>query len=500
MTVFEMIFEHTVLALYSIALVLIVVYSFGQLHLVITFLKNRWKRKPLAPLQGNEDLPFVTIQLPIYNERFVAERLLDAMAALDYPKDKFEVQVLDDSDDATLEVVAKKVAELKAEGYLIEQVRRPERVGFKAGALEYGLNIAKGEFIAIFDADFLPYPDFLRASLPYFQNEKIGVVQTRWEHINQDYSFFTEIQAFHLDAHFTVEQFSRDVGGYLLNFNGTAGLWRKQCIIEAGGWQHDTLTEDLDLSYRAQLKGWQFTYVDNIGAPAELPAEMGAIKSQQYRWMKGGAEVARKMLWTLWTSDESLGRKIHGSFHLLSSSVFIMTLLLGAMSVPLLYIKHEFMNGSMGFLLIPVGFLMLSFFILALLYFVTFQHREGSFKAGLRRFAINFLPFLSMTMGLSLHNSIAVIQGYLGKRTPFIRTPKFNLTSKKDKVETESNYYIRKVKPSVYLEIFLAIYFCFGIALSFYFLDFAVLPFFLMEAIGFGVVGYFSFRHALVKL
>lgn len=490
--------EYLVLALYGIALVFIVIYSFGQLHLMITYLRHRKDDQTSPPLKDGDEFPFVTIQLPIYNELYVVERLLDAMAAMDYPKDRFEVQLLDDSTDETVEVAAHKVSALRAEGLDVQHIRRPDRVGFKAGALAYGLDSAKGEFIAIFDADFLPHPNFLRATVSNFTDPKIGVVQARWEHINQDYSVFTEAQAFHLDAHFTVEQFSRDRGGFYMNFNGTAGVWRKTCIEDAGGWQSDTLTEDLDLSYRAQLKGWKFRYIDEIGAPAELPAEMGAIKSQQYRWMKGGAEVARKMLGTLWRSDVSFWRKLHGSMHLLSSSVFILVLLLGATSVPLLYLKHEVFSGRMDFLLIPVSFLMGSFGILSCFYFLTVLRREESFSDALRRFLLNFIPYLSISMGLSLHNTIAVVQGFWGKKTPFIRTPKFNVVQRGDNWR-KVKYTSSKLKPSVFFELGMMLYFCVGVWMCFRFKDYSIMPFMLMEMLGFGAVGYFSFRHAILR-
>lgn len=283
-----------------------------------------------------------------------------------------------------------------------------------------------------------------------------------------------------------------------MNFNGTAGVWRKECIRDAGGWEADTLTEDLDLSYRAQIRNWQFRYVDEIGAPAELPAEMGAIKSQQYRWMKGGAEVARKMLGQVWRSKASFARKIHGTVHLLSSSVFILVLVLGASSVPLLYIKHDILHGKVDFLLIPVAALLMSFLILGFLYIVTFAWREKSVWGGIKRFAVNFIPFLSLSMGLSLHNSVAVIQGWMGKRTPFIRTPKFAVKEKKDDFK-DIKYKSKKVDRGVYAELFMTIYFCLGIYMSFQFDDFAVMPFFLMQVFGYGLVGFFSFRHAFMK-
>lgn len=491
----EQIIEYLVLGLYGLSMTLIVVYSLGQFHLVVTFLQNRKKYHQETPIAGNDNLPFVTVQLPVYNELYVVERLLEAIAAFDYPADRFEIQLLDDSDDESYEVAATKVAEIKARGLQIEHIRRPTRTGFKAGALAYGLELAKGEYIAIFDADFLPRPSYLRAALAHFTDPNIGVVQARWEHINRSYSMFTEAQAFHLDAHFTIEQFSRDKGGFYINFNGTAGIWRKICIIDAGGWEADTLTEDLDLSYRAQIRGWKFCYVDEIGTPAELPAEMGAIKSQQYRWMKGGAEVARKMLGRLWASDASVIRKLHGTLHLLSSSVFIIVLVMGLTSVPMLYIKHKLMNGNVDLLLVPIAGLMFCFVVLGLMYVVTFARREGGLKAGLKRFVIHYIPFLSFSMGLALHNSFAVIQGYRGKKTPFIRTPKFNLINRADSWKNVK-YKTRKVKPEVWGEFLMVAYFSVGIWMSFYFKDFAVLPFFLMQAVGFAAVSIFSFRHA----
>ncbi len=493
-----LIFQYLVVGIYLVCLLLIVLYSIGQLHLVFTFYKHRKNYIPEPPLTGDKGLPFVTIQLPIYNELYVVDRLLEATAGQDYPKDSFEIQVLDDSDDETVEMIAQKVAELQARGIQIHHVRRPERTGYKAGALGYGLDFAKGEYIAIFDADFLPRPNYLRSAMAQFISDDIGVVQARWEHINQHYSLFTEIQAFHLDAHFTIEQFGRCAGGYYLNFNGTAGVWRKETIYDAGGWHADTLTEDLDLSYRAQMKGWKFRYVDEIGAPAELPAEMGAIKSQQYRWMKGGAEVARKMLRKVWKSDAPLGRKLHATMHLMSSSVFTVVLILGACSVPLLYVKHSLLEGQMGLLVFPIALLIAAFIILAIFYLATMLNREKSLGASLKRLFLHYIPFLALSMGLSLHNSIAVIQGFRGKKTPFIRTPKFNIIAKGDKWKSV-DYRSRKVKPSVYGELLMALYFCGGICLALYFNDMAILPFLIMQCVGFGVIGFFSFKHAMSK-
>lgn len=493
--VITQIFQYTVLAIYLGCLFAIVIYSFVQLDLILTFWRKKNRREIPAALNRKEVLPFVTVQLPIYNELYVVERLLDAVAKLDYPLDRFEIQVLDDSDDDTVSIVANKVLELQGRGIQILHIRRPDRVGYKAGALAYGMETARGEYITIFDADFLPHPNYLQALLPYFTSDRVGVVQARWEHLNQHYSIFTEVQAFHLDAHFTIEQFSRDLGGYYLNFNGTAGIWRTTCIKDAGGWEVDTLTEDLDLSYRAQLKGWKFIYVDEVGAPAELPIEMGAIKSQQFRWMKGGAEVARKMLSRVWKSKIPFGKKIHASFHLLSSSVFILVLLLGTTSVPLLYIKHEIYKGRVDFLIVPVVLLFISFCILAVMYISTFLKREPTLAKGFTRFIINYIPFLSISMGLSLHNTIAVIEGYRGKKSPFVRTPKFDIVKKTEKI-VDKRYISKKIKPSVYLELALFLYFCFGISMAFKFNDLSIVPFMLMQAFGFGIVGIYSFKHA----
>jgi cellulose synthase/poly-beta-1,6-N-acetylglucosamine synthase-like glycosyltransferase len=493
--VIEQIPEYVLLGFYGLCLLFIFLYSLGQLHLIFTCVRNR---KRIAEIYrttsfAGSDWPFVTIQLPIYNEMYVVERLMEAVAALDYPIDKFEIQMLDDSTDETVEIIRRKMEELQAKGIQIHHIRRPNREGYKAGALAYGLNLAKGNFIAIFDADFVPKADFLKAAIPHFE-EKTGMVQSRWEHINRKFSIFTEMQALHLDAHFGIEQFGRFAGDYYMSFNGTGGIWRKECIRDSGGWEHDTLTEDLDLSYRAQMKGWKLKFIESIGSPAELPVEMGAIKSQQYRWMKGGAEVARKLLVKVWKTPAPLMKKIHASIHLLSSSIFIFSLLLGTVSLPIAWFRFShpvlFKDVDPILLLFSVNFVILGFF-----YFFSLLRREGHFFPALKRFLITFIPFLSFMLGLSLHNSIAVIQGYLGKKTPFIRTPKFNVT--KTSGNWRKNRYLnRKVPWTALFEFLLAVYFACGIGLSIYFGDEGLLPFMVMLTAGFGLVSFFSFRHA----
>lgn len=435
------------------------------------------------------DYPIVTVQLPVYNEQYVVERLIESVCALDYPKEKLEVQVLDDSSDETVNILSGLVSKYREEGIDITHVRRPERIGFKAGALQYGMERAKGEFIAIFDADFVPQQDFLLKTLPRLKNPKIGMVQTKWAHLNTDYGVLTKIQAFWLNAHFTVEQKGREHAGSFINFNGTGGIWRKVCIEDAGGWQHDTLTEDLDLSYRAQLKGWEFSYREEVESPAELPIVIPAVKSQQYRWNKGAAETARKTLGKVFKSKIAFKHKVTGTLHLLNSSVFLLLLIAAILSIPMLYIKEY--NPSMGLLfdfgsIFVIGFLAMGFF-----YWVSAKatHPKYTFKY----FISNFPIFLAFSMGMALHNSIAVLEGYLGVKTPFIRTPKFNVTSKSD--SWKGNIYLKKaLTPITIMEGVLAIYFAWGIVSGFQLEDYGLILFHLMLAIGFSYVFLLSMK------
>jgi cellulose synthase/poly-beta-1,6-N-acetylglucosamine synthase-like glycosyltransferase len=443
-----------------------------------------------------ESYPFVTVQLPIYNEMYVIERLIDAVAAFDYPKDRFEIHILDDSTDETLEIVAAKVREYQAKGFQIAQVTREVRQGFKAGALRDGMKHAKGEFMAIFDADFVPNKDFLLRTLPFFQNEKVGVVQTRWEHINEDYSLITRLQALQLNVHFTVEQVGRMNGDHMLQFNGTAGVWRRQTIEDAGGWEADTLTEDLDLSIRAQLKGYKIRFLENVGSPAELPAEMNSFKSQQFRWMKGGAETAKKMLPTVWRSALPLNHKIHATSHLLASSVFLFVFIAGVSSVPLLFFLGD---------LIELGFSkhFFAYFLIGLLSIISIYYvaniqspanQEKDFGKAVTKFLLLFPLFLALSMGLALHNSIAVLQGYWGKKSPFVRTPKFNINSIKDSF-VKRNYLTKKLTWTTIGEGLLAVYFLAAVGGAFYVQNTTFIVFHLMLALGYGAIFWYSLRH-----
>lgn len=487
-----MILESIIIAIYSIALLLIFMYALAQLNLLFNYLNARKKHKesPTFNFSNAEEIPFVTIQLPVYNELYVMKRLLDNIALIDYPPDKLEIQVLDDSTDESFETTAKHILELKKTGLNIQHISREKRVGFKAGALKEGLNIAKGEYIAIFDADFLPQKDWLKKTIPYFKDPEIGVVQTRWGHINRDYSILTRVQAFALDAHFTLEQVGRNSKGHFINFNGTAGVWRKECILDAGNWEGDTLTEDLDLSYRAQLKKWKFKYLEDVETPAELPVVISAARSQQFRWNKGGAENFQKMAKRVLKSDKISNKtKVHSLLHLLNSTMFLNILIVAILSIPMLYIKNEYEHLKVYFYV--MSFFVISTIIFFVCYWFTFKSiYGGGFKRFLKYTAM-FFTFFSIAMGFSVHNSIAVLEGHFGKKSDFIRTPKFNISNLKE--GWKGNKYIAKnISPNVIIEGVLMIYFAFGMYSAFIVGDqggdFGLFPFHLMLFLGFGFV------------
>ena len=493
-----MLLESIIIVVYSTALVLIFMYALAQLNLLFNYLSaNKSNNKDEKfDLSDPNQTPFVTIQLPVYNELYVMERLLDNIVKLEYPSDKLEIQVLDDSTDESIEKTAKHIKLLQEKGFDIQHIRRANRNGFKAGALKEGLILSKGEFIAIFDADFLPKSDWLKRTIPYFKDEQIGVVKTRWGHINRDYSILTRVQAFALDAHFTLEQVGRNAKGHFINFNGTAGIWRKECILDAGNWEGDTLTEDLDLSYRAQLKNWKFKYLEHVETPAELPVVISAARSQQFRWNKGGAENFRKMIGRVFSNKNlSLKTKIHGMLHLLNSTMFLNVLIVGILSIPMLYIKNEYAHLKVYFYV--MSFFVISTVIFFICYWFMYKKTHGSSLKSFVQYIVLFFTFFSIAMGFSLHNSIAVIEGHIGKRSEFVRTPKFNINSLSD--SWKNNKYLRK-KPSlnVILEGLLMLYFGFGMYSAFIVGDqggdFGLFPFHLMLFIGFGFVFFNSLK------
>ena len=487
-----MVLEYIIIIIYSLSLLLIFLYALAQLNLLINYLKARKKVDTSVKfdLSNPKEIPFVTIQLPVYNELYVMKRLLKNIAKLAYPKGKLEIQVLDDSTDESIETTAKHIKKIQEKGIDIQHIRRTNRKGFKAGALKEGLKTAKGEFIAIFDADFLPKKNWLLQTIPYFKDDKIGVVQTRWGHINRNYSTLTKIQAFALDAHFTLEQVGRNSQGHFINFNGTAGVWRKKCIYDAGNWEGDTLTEDLDLSYRAQLKKWKFKYLENVETPAELPVIISAARSQQFRWNKGGAENFQKMMKRVVKSKNvSVKTKIHSLLHLLNSSMFTFIFLVAVLSIPMLYIKNEYAHLKMYFYV--MSFFVISSLIFFICYWVMYKSIYGGGIKNFFKYIGAFFTFFSIAMGFSLHNTIAVLEGHFGKKSEFVRTPKFNIKTVKD--GWKNNKYIKK-KPSLHviLEGILALYFVFGMYSAFIVGtqggDFGLFPFHFMLFIGFGYV------------
>lgn len=487
-----MILETTIIVIYTISLLLIFLYALAQLNLLYNYLSSKKIIDNCAKFDFSKanEIPYITIQLPVYNEMYVMERLLENIAKIDYPKDKLEIQVLDDSTDETVESTLQQIQKLQATGLDITHITRTDRQGFKAGALKEGLEIAKGSIIAIFDSDFLPKKDWLKRTVPYFKDPEIGVVQTRWGHINRDYSILTKIQAFALDAHFTLEQTGRNSKGHFINFNGTAGLWRKTCIIDAGNWEGDTLTEDLDLSYRAQLKNWKFKYLEHVETPAELPIVISAARSQQFRWNKGGAENFRKMMGRVVRSENiSTKTKVHGLLHLLNSTMFLNVLIVGVLSIPMLYIKNEYSH------LRPYFYVMSFFVISTIIFFVCywFMYKNiygGGFKNFIRYIGM-FFVFFSIAMGFSLHNSIAVLEGHWGKKSEFVRTPKFNIAKYKDNWKN-NKYMKRNISVHVIFEGILMLYFGFGMYSAFIVGnqggDFGLFPFHLMLFVGFGYV------------
>lgn len=475
-----------IISIFGLSLLFIFVYSLAQIELVFRYLK---KGKRTELITDKSYTPSVCIQLPIFNELYVSSRLLEAVVKINYPGDLLEIQVLDDSTDDTQGILKKEVSTYQQQGVNISYLHRTDRKGYKAGALEEGLKQTNAELIAIFDADFVPSPDFLQQTTPHFSNPKVGLVQSCWEHLNKEYSLLTKLQAFGLDAHFSVEQVGRNAKGNFINFNGTAGIWRKTCILDAGNWNADTLTEDLDLSYRAQLKNWDFIYLEDLKSPAELPPVMSALRSQQYRWTKGGAETARKHLITILKSKKSFSDKWHGTFHLLNSSIFVCILVSSILSLPMLYLKQELPQYDQLFIYSSV--FLFSFVSISALYAVSSVQKQPSKSKGWWYFLKHYPLFLSFSMGLSFHNAVAVIEGFLGRKTPFVRTPKFNIEANSKSLKNNS-YIKQKLSGFVLAEGILFLYFLTGLICAFTYVDFSLFFFHLLLCCGFGMVFFYS--------
>ncbi|EAZ80137.1 cellulose synthase family protein [Algoriphagus machipongonensis] len=483
-----MIFIYLLIGIYTLGLLFIFIYSLAQGNLLWNFWKAR-KWLASTPMKEMDTWPKVTVQLPIFNELYVVDRLIEAAANLNYPKELLEIQLLDDSTDETVDLIQEKIKNYPEVNF--QYIHRQDRVGFKAGALKEGLVNAEGEFIAIFDADFVPDPDFLLKTLPYFSSEKVGMVQSRWTHLNRSYSLLTRLQAFALDAHFLIEQMGRNYQHAFINFNGTGGVWRKSCILDSGNWHDDTLTEDLDLSYRAQRKGWEFIYRPEIESPAELPPIMSAVKSQQFRWTKGGAECARKHISGVMSQKLPFRVKFHAFAHLFNSSIFIAILLVSLSSIGVWWAGIKGMIPERLFQL--AGIFMIGFVIIAGVYLVSYFYARRSFLKSLGQVFWQLPIFLSVSMALSLHNSQAVWEGLTGKKSPFIRTPKFNLESGKQGLR--NNLYIKfKIPATTYFEGLLALLFWGMVFLHIQWGTIQMLPFHLMLAFGYSLVFITSFK------
>src|SRR5947207_4738051 len=475
-------FETFTLATYFFVVIILAVYGWHRYYLVYVYMRNRDKEpKATTPL---DPMPVVTIQLPLYNEMYVADRLIEAVCAIDYPRELLEIQVLDDSTDEACSVAELAVRRFAAQGIDIKYLRRTNRVGFKAGALEEGLKTARGEYIAIFDADFIPAPDFLVKLLPHFVDPKVGMVQARWGHINQDYSLLTKIQSILLDGHFVLEHGGRNRAGHFFNFNGTAGVWRRIVIADAGGWQHDTLTEDLDLSYRAQLRGWKFVFVSDVIAPAEVPVEMNSFKSQQHRWAKGSIQTCRKLLPEILRSDVPLGTKIEAFFHLTANFNYPLMVVLSILIFPSMVIRYNM--GWYEMLLIDVPLFFAATFSVCNFYMVCQRelHRDWVTR-------IKYLPFLmSIGIGLSINNSRAVFEALFKKHTEFASTPKYRIEGDAD--ERVGKRSRQSVAEQPLVELALGLYFT---ATVFYALAnqiYGTLPFLMLFQIGFLYTGLVS--------
>ncbi len=434
---------------YSLAMLILLIYISNMAYLALMGLKQRKKLSRSTPVLPGE-LPFVTVQLPIYNEWYVAERLIESAAALDYPRELLEIQVLDDSTDDTASLVAEKVKQVQGRGVDVVHVHRKNRDGFKAGALANGLEKSKGDYLAIFDADFLPQPDFLRKVLPHFDHEKIAFVQARWVHLNRNYSLLTLLQSFSLDAHFAIDQLARSSADYVFNFNGTAGIWRKSAILDAGGWKADTLTEDMDLSYRAFLRGWSARYAGEVEVPAELPVSFTAYRRQQYRWARGSLECAIRYIPVIWSSNFSPARKFQATLHLTGYALHLLTFVLIILYPFLLLFAEKYPT-----LLAPIGVgLIMNFLAFApAMYFVVAQQL-------LRRRWFYSLPLIFLmsifSSGLILNTLRAAVQIVQKRTVPFERTPKYAIVNRAQPW-IESRYQV-KIDLLVFFEMLLSLF------------------------------------------
>jgi len=482
-----------VVGTYLAVLLVLAMYGFHRSSLVWLYYRNRHRRP--RPLGQFAELPAVTVQLPLFNEMYVVERLLDAVAGIRYPRDRFQIQVLDDSTDETQEICKRKVADLarRFPDLEVEYIHRVDRGGFKAGALQNGLRTAKGEFVLIFDADFLPLPDILERAIHHFSDPRVAVVQCRWEHVNRDFSALTEVEALMLDGHFIMEHAGRNWSGRFFNFNGTAGLWRRAAIADAGDWQHDTLTEDMDLSYRAQLRGWKFVYLPEIAAPAELPVEMSAFKSQQFRWAKGSVQVALKLLPTILRSNATFAQKSEAFFHLTNNLAYPLLLVLSILLLPNLALRSHHGWREVLMIDLPLFFgttASVASFYLASQREIALMRAPGERKRSIWS-AVRRLPLvMSIGIGLCVNQTRAVFEALMGRETEFVRTPKHGI---RGKLESWSGKKYRSAKSiTPFIELVMAAYFVVAIGVAIDHRHYISIPFLCLFLCGFGYVGWGS--------
>jgi cellulose synthase/poly-beta-1,6-N-acetylglucosamine synthase-like glycosyltransferase len=483
-------FDLAIMIPYFLVLLILAAYGLHRYYLVFSFFKNR-ENVP-GPPPAATAWPKVTIQLPIYNERYVIERLVDAVARFDYPRESLDIQVLDDSTDETRQVARACVERYQALGLAIHYLHRTDRIGYKAGALAAGLESAQGEFVAIFDADFLPSPDFLRLTLPYFTDPKIGMVQGRWTYLNRHYSALTEVETILLDGHFVMEHGARSRSGSFFNFNGTAGVWRRCVIDDAGGWQHDTLTEDTDLSYRAQLRGWKFLYLPDIECASELPVEMNAFKAQQARWAKGLMQTAIKILPRVLRSNQPSAIKVEAVFHLTANISYPFMVILSTLLLPAMIVR--FYQGWFQMLFIDLPLFVASSCSISGFYLAS---QRVLYPKTWKR-SILYLPFvMAVGIGLSVRNAKAVLEAICGVKSEFTRTPKFKIEGQTG--TWRSKLYRNRAGLMPYLEISLGLYFALTVVYSIQNENYATAPFLFLFVWGFLYTGIMSVAQGWIE-
>src|SRR5580698_9957551 len=477
-------FDTSLLIPYFVVMIILAFYGLHRYQLVYLYYRNR-KNAAKEPPQRFEQLPRVTVQLPIFNEQFVIDRLIEACSALDYPRELLEIQVLDDSTDETKEVAAAICERYRETGHPIVYLHRTNRHGFKAGALDEGLKVAHGEFVAIFDADFVPPRDWLMKVIHHFGEPQVGMVQTRWTHLNRDYSFLTQVEAILLDGHFVLEHGGRSRAGVFFNFNGTAGMWRRNVIDEAGGWQHDTLTEDTDLSYRAQLKGWKFKYLQDVECPAELPIEMTAFKTQQARWAKGLIQTGKKILPTVMRSDASFHIKLEAWYHLTANISYPLMIVLSTLLMPAMIIRSW--QGPLQMLLIDLPLFMASTMSVSSFYLVS--QKELFPKTWYKTFL--YVPFLmALGVGLTITNTKAVMEALFGVQSAFARTPKYRVAKKGEK--SQAKKYRKRLGIIPWIELAIGCYFAFNVWYAVSTENFFTIPFLILFVFGYWYTGLLS--------